>query len=334
MHRRTWRERRLASDRRAGSWVRGNVRRTQYAYLRRNWVPHVVVTAVAWILILAGSSTLPWDYVRGLTVGVAGTTIVAMQWVWIVQATGTAALAMGDQAEQWTAAVLRKLPGRRVVNHVKLRQTDIDHVVVGPDGLYAVETKWRSAPITSEWTVHVARQATRNAKDLTLWSETRPYGPARPVVIIWGPSSRDLSAGTSVDGVPFLIGSDASTWWDSAAGKPPVLTADDIDSAWQRLAQRCAATDPLEEAIPPSPLDIALLGFAVTILGVVSFLVTAALPAWLPIGWAAAVAVASLVGGIAVRRQLASRARYLATAWVTGTVAGLCPIGVALIASR
>jgi len=145
-----WSEQRLAGDQRAGSWVRGRVRRTQYAYPRRNWVPHLSVTVVAWLLIWAGSTTIPGEYVRGLTVGMAATTIVAMQWVCILQATGTASLAMGEQAEQWTASVLRGLPGRRLANHLKLRATDIDHVLVGCNGLYAVEPKWTATAPSPE----------------------------------------------------------------------------------------------------------------------------------------------------------------------------------------
>jgi len=67
---------------------------------------------------------------------------------WVAQATGTASTMMGDLAEQWTASELRKLRRRgwRVLNHVMLKQRDIDHVLIGPGGVYAVETKWGPDP--------------------------------------------------------------------------------------------------------------------------------------------------------------------------------------------
>ncbi len=52
-----------------------------------------------------------------------------------------------------------------------------------------------------------------------------------------------------------LVGADATARWD-AVSHPHLLSAADVDTAWQRLPQRCAATHPLEEAVPPSPLDI------------------------------------------------------------------------------
>jgi hypothetical protein len=59
-------------------------------------------------------------------------------WAWTVQVTGTGPVMISDQAEQWTAAELRKLRrhGWRVVNHFLLRNDDIDHVLTGPGGAY------------------------------------------------------------------------------------------------------------------------------------------------------------------------------------------------------
>lgn len=55
-------------------------------------------------------------------------------WWLTVQLTGTASTMAGALGEQWSAAALRKLKRRgwRLLNHVVLRQHDIDHVAIGP----------------------------------------------------------------------------------------------------------------------------------------------------------------------------------------------------------
>lgn len=326
-----WRQQRLAADSRAGRYARGNARRKQYDYLRRNWLPHLGVTIVAVAVIVVCSMAVPGEYLRGLAVGAGCTAMVAVQWTWIVQATGTAGLAMGEQAEQWTAASLRKRDGWRLVNHVNLRQSDIDHVLVGPTGVYAVETKWAAAAITPEWLATARRQAARNAKDLSLWSPTRPYGPAQPVVVVWGPSTKDLPPITHDMAVPVVVGYHLDTWWDAQRSPSPHLSAADVNAVWEVLAQRCQTTDPLQPDVPPSPTDIALWGFAITMTGVIAFLATVSLPVGLPTGWAFAAATGSLLVAAAIRLRLTSPARYLATAWATGTGAGLALIALVTV---
>jgi hypothetical protein len=56
---------------------------------------------------------------------------------------------MGDVGKQLAAGELRKLRRHewRNVNHVTLRRArDVDHVLVGLGGPFAVETKWSATP--------------------------------------------------------------------------------------------------------------------------------------------------------------------------------------------
>ena len=87
---------------------------------------------------------------RGLIVGLGVAGTAGALWLWIVEATGTAPTMMGDLGEQWTAQELRRLrrSGWQVVNHVTLTAPDIDHVLVGPGGMFAIETKWSATPWT------------------------------------------------------------------------------------------------------------------------------------------------------------------------------------------
>src|SRR4051794_30836977 len=51
----------------------------------------------------------------------------------------------GDLAEQWSAEAFGKVRGWMVVNGLSFQDGDLDHVVVTPSGVLAVETKYRFA---------------------------------------------------------------------------------------------------------------------------------------------------------------------------------------------
>ena len=114
---------------------------------------------------------------------------------------------MGEQAEQWTASVLRGLPGRRLANHLKPGQPTL----ITSWSAATASTPWNlvdsNCTQPRKWRAKAARQAARNAKDLGLWNQTRLYGPAQPVVMIWGPAvgicrRRELSRSSPCWSVP------------------------------------------------------------------------------------------------------------------------------------
>lgn len=131
----------------------------------------VIITVLPGLLVL---QFLP-PLVAGFLLGVLLTGVAAAVWFWTVQATGTAPTMAGDTAEQWTAMELRRLRRRgwRLVNRVVLKRQDVDHVLIGPGGVFAVETKWTATP----WQLdppedrvrRAAAQASENARDLQLW---------------------------------------------------------------------------------------------------------------------------------------------------------------------
>lgn len=114
-------------------------------------------------------------------------------WFLTVQATGTAPTMAGDAAEQWTAQELRRLrrQGWMLVHRLVLREhEDIDHVLIGPGGCYAIETKWTA----TAWQLNppedrvsqAATQASRNAKRLRLWQPLKSIGIAAHPVVFCG----------------------------------------------------------------------------------------------------------------------------------------------------
>lgn len=328
---RRWRERALASDRRAGRWARGKARRAQYAYVRASWRSLALVAAGAMVAPLAMLPFLPNGFSQGLLVGIAITAVAGLLSFWVVQATGTAPTMMGDQGEQWTAQALRKMrrKGWRTVNHVTLRPWDIDHVLVGPGGAYAIETKWSATP----WTVRpperrlldACRQVRANSRDLTLWLKKLGLGTVEPILVLWGPGARDLAPAQKViaaDGsvIAVVSGPRIKTWMSQLpAGQ---LTTDQITRAWTALDDQCRLRDPREDLDGPLPLSveqIAIRGFLAVAAACAAFLTSAT---WLAQGpsprWWLPALVVLVVPAIALIRW-SRPSRYLAWGWLAGT---------------
>jgi hypothetical protein len=218
-------------------------------------------------------------FIRGLLVGSCTTGMLSAIGFFVVQFTGTAYTMAGELAEQWTAAELRKLRrnGWHLVNHFRLRQADIDHVLIGPGGVFAVETKWSS----DAWEIdpiddrlkraveHVGGEARR----LRLWAEFKRAGveSVEPVVFLWGAAAANLSdsaAFTRVNGAVIVAGPRAKEF-RSRLGTG-ALTRDQIEAARCSLEQHLSKRDELdpEPSIPPSVLrliGVAIVTFAVAL---------------------------------------------------------------------
>jgi hypothetical protein len=76
-----------------------------------------------------------------------------------------------------------------LVNHVALREDDIDQVLLGPGGAFAIETKWRSSWDTTygrQRTLDAAGQARDNARALRLWHPFKSLEIVpSPVLVLW-----------------------------------------------------------------------------------------------------------------------------------------------------
>ena len=140
-----------ASDR-AGRrpWRTGRGR--ALAYARRHWLRLlsvaillvVVVASVAGVAVVAD-----WDgFPLGLLVGLVGGVLMSAACWFIVEGSGARSYAIGSVAESWTADALARLgPEWRLVHSVPIGDHfDIDHVPIGPPGVFAVETKFTTSP--------------------------------------------------------------------------------------------------------------------------------------------------------------------------------------------
>lgn len=331
----------LAGDRRAGSYSRGIARRRQYAYLRRSWGWFGGAFAVMVAALAGAAYFMPGSFAKGLLLGGGLVGVLMALWNQVVYATGTAPAMMGDLGEQWTAQELRKLTGKgwRLVNHVILKQRDIDHVLVGPAGVFAVETKWTATPW--EWgpvdprIVAAARTAREHAHDLTLWHDLKSLGigEGHPVVFLWGQGAAGIPADAEVDGVRIVTGKSAAPWRASLSHDG--LTADQIREAWSALDKQCQVRDPREaEAapVPSSPREWAISAVLAVVAACAAALAASAVatvgapwPVW-PIWWGVLLAI----GVLATRRR---PLRLAGIGSLIGVIATLAYCAVVLIAS-
>lgn len=331
------RERALAGDRRAGAYARSKARREQYAYARRAWWPLLLTGGAMLLAVGATAPFMPAGFARGALVG-SGTT-AALGWLafWVVLVSGTAPKMMGDQAERWTAGELRKLRrhGYKVVNAMMLKPWDIDHVLLGPSGAYAVETKWSATPwdLAGQWVRKAASQVTGNARDLRLWADLKRIGITQvsPVLMLWGAGAADPTkpAVSVVDGVTVVLGPRASEW-TSALG-PQRLTVSQVSQGWLALADH---TDLREKhnpgvASPPSVPDVLMqtwVTFGASLLGLIAGLQSVRLPG-------GAVTAATLDVGVVLalvmaRRRSPASWRYPLLGGLVGLASALGLIGL------
>jgi len=172
---------------------------------------------------------------------------------------------MGDQAEQWTAQELRKSArkGWRLVNHLALGVDDIDHVLIGPGGAYAIETKWNGSSWRSGYGLARQRdavsQARANSRGLALWHQFKSRQiPVHPVVVLWGqgisqwPEEDHIR---SIDGVLVVIGPALRSWREHLGSD--ALGEDQIDAGWVAMADHAARRDPIDSAKHPLPTSLA-----------------------------------------------------------------------------
>jgi len=159
-----------------------------------------------------------------------------------------AALAM--PAVRLTSGALRKLPSPewRVVHEIAPDRLDgVQHVLIGPPGIYAVTTSMDPLPsapqadAAPDATQVAAAAIARGGLDDAL--RRCAMSSDQMVVVHWGvdPAESPVSVVT-LPGVTAVDGRRLSDW---TAGLPTVLTPSQVDLAWQTVAVAIGRPDPL-----------------------------------------------------------------------------------------
>ena len=329
----------LAGDERAGRYARGEVRRSQRAFMRRHWRFLSGVAAAISTGAALAAAIAPNDFERGLLLGSGLTAATAAVMHFVSVLTGSGARSMGEAAEQWTAQELRPLMahGWRIVNHVSLRgKADIDHVLVGPGGLYVLETKWSATPYKLSppdvMTLSASRSATDQAAYLTRALPRRAdVGDALPLIVLWGTAAervRDETAPVSVPstGVRVIAGLQLREW--AMRRGRSALTTEQIEAVWRELDRYARYTDDRELPVPSSIGD-AVMAVNSAVGAAMLTILTIAEAGRAPHGWLVSLITAVFLstGALLLRRR--ARARAIVGPVLTG-IAASAAIGAML----
>jgi hypothetical protein len=229
------------------------------------------------------------------------------------------------------------------MNHVALRTWDIDHVLVGPGGVIAVETKWSSygwklAP-PDAGVMRAVDQVRNNAKDLRQWHDLHSLGieSVRPVAFLWGRDQDDPqpmpSAPLQIGEVTIITGVQAARAWRTSIVTTAESQAHDpehIRRLWDALDGRIQKRDSYVLATsPPPPPTLGWIywtAFSVAAAAIASFLLglqAVRVGSWW--GWSACILVLAAIG-LSARRVRVLRLGGLG--WLAGVGAAVLLVAV------
>lgn len=306
---------------RIGAHSKREIRRSQRELYARLW-PKLLAPAV---VLGVGLVFLHWilpDLIASyVTAALAAIALCQIHQLGL-DATGMTSRRIGIMAEQWTADELHGLDRKswNVIHHVMLEYTDVDHVAVGPPGVIAVETKFRSSWERVDLD-RMALDVARQRRDVAGRARQKERD-VRCVVAMWGP---DVGEATQLHGVVFVPGKDLGERLCNAAPRfDDAQRASAVDALDGYLTKRDVGEVRDQGAVPASLGKMANQTLAV----VAAALATAyliATAAKLPSPVAAALATAAVVSVAALRWRLATTSAFgqrLTTA-VLATALGL-----------
>ena len=190
------------------------------------------MSVVGWLV----ARITPSDFQSGLFVGGLAVATILLTDRLAAESDGSWTFAQGRDAEVWTADDLMWFRRRRwlrrerwhVVHSVGFHRGDVDHVLVGPGGVFALETKYRSVGVRRD-----EDRALRDAADQVASGARRVAAlikqhtgedvDVRPAVVTQGRGWTwpDEVAQRTIAGVPILRGT-RSRDWELDAGEATV----------------------------------------------------------------------------------------------------------------
>lgn len=208
--------------------ARNRLRAAQWRAAKALKRPIAVLAAV-----LVGGSVvivlLPtFPIVKGFILGfLTASFLVAVAWT-VLLTSGSYGWSLGKMGEEFTAETVassaRRRNGWRLVNGIYFdMHGDVDHVLVGPGGVFVIESKFttsncdvvggRVEGITGREPITQARNGACKVEKMLRYGRDRFDVTVQPVVVIWGPGRVKLDRGWQmVDGVLLCDGPEGEQW--------------------------------------------------------------------------------------------------------------------------
>lgn len=234
------------------SFVQRKLRREFRAFLRAEWRLVALLAATVLGCSLWMHVVVDRPYLSGLFDGVFATVSVGLVLLGFLMRDGVFTVA-GGWGESNTRDVIAKAVKRGqawgAVHNIELDRQDVDHLLVTPAGVYALESKWRFGRLEGWQAARYAEQALRGSRKAASVMRSVDVGlpyDVTPVVVVWGRGQDELpDGGRPCDGVLVLGGGDLEGWLGrQATGR---LAQDNAEQLLARLEAFVAAR--------PVPLD-------------------------------------------------------------------------------
>jgi hypothetical protein len=123
------------------------------------------------------------------------------------------------------------------VHNVEAGGRDVDHVVLTPSGVLALESKWRFRGADHRWLTWAAGEAEEAARKARLVLQSKDIEhrtQVRPVLVIWGGARRELPDVQIINGVDVVCGQALIRWLEQCSrGR---LAEDNAEALHRRLS--------------------------------------------------------------------------------------------------
>jgi hypothetical protein len=213
------------------------------------------------VVITAVEIALPVPtWLRGFVVGfflTACVAIVGFAFLLNGDAAYLIAGALGEShtSEELEAAMKAGLIWSCVPN-VEASGRDVDHIVLAPSGVLALETKWRFKGANNQWLHASAEKADKAARQARLVMQAKPIDlrtAVTPVVVVWGGARRELPLEQLVAGVAVVRGEYLLTWLERCSrGRLAQDHAEQLQSKLVAFAASHHAATGRDAGAPPS----------------------------------------------------------------------------------
>lgn len=210
------------------SFPRRLLRRGFRRWARSNFKGLILIT-LGFVGVGAVWSLLaPPGYARGFEQGAMAVAFISAVLLLYLMTSGAIYELGGAWGEDNTKSELKTARKRGLfwgaVHNIEVAGIDIDHLVLAPQGAFAIDSKWHFGEL-QHWAldrdVRRARAGAQKAASVLRSTHVRAPMDVVPLVVVWGRGQRELpDEGLNHDGVGVVAGADLMKWLESVQHGP------------------------------------------------------------------------------------------------------------------